>query len=77
MRDEKAEIPEGRSHCHLGQRHNGSQVNIDGRGLTGRGRSRGGSKRTVPLHPGLVVVSGRSLGRIVAFVMMMMARALE
>ena len=48
---------------------------MDGQGLTGRRRSRGGPKRTVSLHPGRVVVSG-SLRRIMAF-MMMMARAVE
>ena len=48
---------------------------MDGQGLTGRGRPCGGPKRTVSLHPGLVIVS-RGLRGIVAFVMMM-ARALE
>jgi hypothetical protein len=48
---------------------------MDGQGLTGRGRPGGGSERTMPLHPGLVVVPGR-LGGVVAF-MMMMARAVK
>ena len=75
MRDEETEIEYSRNHCRVRQGRNRLQVNIDDQGLTGRGRSSGGPKRTVSLHPGLVVVSG-SLGGIVALVMMM-ARAVK
>jgi len=75
LRDEETEIEYSRNHCRVRQRSHGLQVNIDDQGLTGRGRSSGGPKRTVSLHPGLVVVSG-SLGGVVAL-MMMMARAVK
>ena len=75
MRDEETEIEYSRNHCRVRQRRSRLQVNIDDQGLTGRGRCSGGPKRTVSLHPGLVVVSG-SLGGVVAL-MMMMARAVK
>jgi hypothetical protein len=75
LRDEKTEIEYGRNNRRIRQRSGGCQVNIDGQGLTGRGRSGSSPKRTVSLHPGLVVVPG-SLGGVVTLVMMM-ARAVK
>lgn len=74
LRDEKTEIQYGRNNRRIRQRSGGCQVDTDDQGLTCYRCPRGRPKRTVPLHPGLVVVSG-SLGGVVAPMIMMMARA--
>ena len=69
MRDEKTEVEYSRNYCGIRHRSRGLQVDSDQQGVARRRRTRGRSKRTVPLHPRFVVVT-RSRRGIPALVVM-------
>ena len=69
MRNEKTEVEYRRNDCSVRHSYSRLQINSDQQRVASGRCSRGRSKRTVPLHPGLVVVARRRRG-ITACVMM-------
>lgn len=69
MRNEKAEIEYSRNDCRVRHSHRRLRINRDEQRVACSRRRSGRSKRTMPLHPRLVVVAGGRRG-IAALVMM-------
>lgn len=69
LRNEKTEVEYSCNTCGVRHRNSRLQINSNVQRVACTRRSRSRSKRTVPLHPGFVVVTRRLLG-IAAVVMM-------